>query len=147
MDAQMKDFLAFAQHNWPLFAATAVITVMIVQNEVSRRTQGFSDLGPEAATRLLNHDDAVLLDIREDAEYRKDGRIANAVHIPLGELARRIGELEKYKGRPLIAYCRSGHRSRGACGLLRKQGFESIYNLAGGIMAWQNANLPVSKKK
>ena len=63
------------------------------------------------------------------------------------QLPQRVAELEKLKSRPVIAYCRSGSRSGGAGSILKKNGFETVYNLGGGIMAWQNANLPLNKKQ
>ena len=70
---------------------------------------------------------------------------SRAKPIPLGELRNRIGELEKYKTKPIIMVCRSGSRSAGACGILSKQGFTEVYNLAGGMIAWQQSNLPTEK--
>lgn len=75
----------------------------------------------------------------------RGGHIINSVHIPLGTLNNRLNELEKYKSRPIIVGCRSGQRSAAACTTLKKQGFETVYNLSGGVMGWQNANLPLTK--
>jgi len=141
--AQISEFVV---RHWELFAALAAILVLLIGSEVQRRLSGLSDVGPTEATRLINRENAVLLDVREDKEY-KEGYIADAVHIPLDALNDRIRELDKYKDRPVLAYCRSGQRSARAGGLLRKQGFERVYNLGGGIQAWQNANLPVRRKK
>jgi len=94
---------------------------------------------------LMSHEDAVVLDVREDGEYRQ-GHIADAVHIPLSQLERRIDELKKYQGRPLVLCCRSGNRSGAAARLLRKHGFEAVKNLAGGMLAWENAQLPIVRK-
>jgi rhodanese-related sulfurtransferase len=55
--------------------------------------------------------------------------------------------LGKYRDRPVSVYCRSGNQSLSACGKLRKQGFEKVYNLKGGVLGWQQADLPVSKGK
>jgi rhodanese-related sulfurtransferase len=95
------------------------------------------------ATRLYN-DDALILDVREDKEFAS-GHIPKAKHIPLGKLASRIQELEKHKGKPILVTCRSGQRSARACGMLKKAGFETVYNQEGGIIAWERANLPVTK--
>ena len=67
-------------------------------------------IGPLEATQLSNRQDALFLDIRDEGEYRA-GHIPEAVHIPLKQLSQRITELEKHKGRPVIAYCRSGSRA------------------------------------
>lgn len=95
------------------------------------------------ATQLINHQNAVVLDVREDSEFYA-GHVPHSVHVPLGQLAKHA-ELEKYKNRPVIAICRSGMRSGRACSVLHKNGFEQVYNLAGGITAWERANMPMEK--
>ena len=69
------------------------------------------------------------------------------MHVPLSQLNDKQEQLAKYKDRPIIAACRSGHRSGQACATLKKAGFENIYNLSGGVMGWKNANLPLISKK
>jgi len=101
---------------------------------------------PPQATLLINHENAIVLDVREDKEYAQ-GHILNSVHIPLSMLSDKIGRLEKYRNRPIIASCMSGNRSGRACSMLKKNGFEKVHNLKGGIIAWQNANLPLTKAK
>lgn len=119
--------------------------IALVYLEVSRRMSGMTTVGPSEATQLSNRENAVFLDIREDREYQ-GGHIPEAVHIPLSKLSSRVSELDKHKQKPIVAYCRSGNRSTAAGGILKKSGFESVYNLGGGIMAWEKANLPVSTK-
>ena len=135
----------FVVNHWALSLAFVAILILLIANEVRSRLYGAPQLGPHAATQTLNSEGAVVLDVREDREFQQ-GHIANALHIPLGQLNKRLSELEKYRDRALVTYCRSGHRSNSAAALLRKQGFTSVYNLAGGIVAWQNASLPVTKK-
>lgn len=141
----MSQFFEFAANHWVLVSAFIVLLGLVVANEVSSRFRGFADVSPAHATQLVNHQDALLLDVREDSEYR-EGHIPNARHIPLSAIGNRLKELEKFKAKPIVAYCRSGQRSARACSVLRKHGFDPIYNLGGGIIAWQNANFPVSKK-
>lgn len=108
------------------------------------RLSGVKQVGPQEAVLLFNHDDALVLDVREQSEW-SDGHIARAKHIPLGQLKNRIADLEKYKGKPIVAVCRSGSRSGHACGLLKKAGFENLHNLAGGMLAWEQAGMPKEK--
>ena len=117
----------------------------LLYSEISRRLSGMLTVGAIEATQLSNRENAVFLDIREDKEYQ-GGHIPEAIHIPLSQLSGRVSELGKYKDNPVIAYCRSGNRSNAAGGVLKKNGFESVYNLGGGIVAWEKANLPVSTK-
>lgn len=75
----------------------------------------------------------VLLDVREDWELGI-ARIDGAVHIPMGEIPARLGELAPE--RELVVLCRSGGRSAQVARYLAQQGFSSVWNLAGGILAW-----------
>jgi rhodanese-related sulfurtransferase len=104
-----------------------------------------SEVTPNEAVMLINHAHALVLDVREDAEFAS-GHISAARHIPLAQLAARISELQKWKDKPVVVNCQSGMRSAKACNLLRKNGFTQVKNLAGGIAAWQSAKLPVSRK-
>jgi rhodanese-related sulfurtransferase len=119
---------------------------MLIWNLVSETLQGASSVQPYEAALLINHEDAIVLDVREESEY-KQGHIINSVHIPLGKLSERMGRLEKYRNRPIITSCASGNRSAQMCSKLRKNGFEKVYNLKGGIYAWQSASLPLTKDK
>lgn len=137
MDAQ------FLQQNWMLVALLAISGVMLAWSFVGKRLSGIEEADTLKATRLFN-DDALVLDVREDKEYAS-GHIPKAKHIPMQQLASRIHELEKFKSKPILVTCRSGQRSARACGILKKAGFETVYNQAGGIIAWERANLPVHK--
>jgi len=134
----------FLQDNWMLLALALASGGMLAWNFIGGSLSGVEQADTLKATRLYN-DDALVLDVREDKEYAA-GHIPKARHIPLGQLAGRLHELDKFKSKPVLVACRSGQRSARACGMLKKAGFETVYNLAGGIMAWQRANLPVTKK-
>lgn len=136
--------MEFIQENLLLVIAAAASGAMLMWSFMSDRVSGISQLGTLEATRLIN-DDALVLDVREDKEWAA-GHIPNARHIPLGVLSSRLGELEKFKSKPIVVSCRSGHRSGRACAMLKKSGFESIHNLAGGIIAWEKASLPITTK-
>jgi rhodanese-related sulfurtransferase len=133
----------FLQQNWMLVSLSAVSGGMLVWSYIGNKLSGIDEADTLKATRLYN-DDALVLDVREDKEYAS-GHIPKAKHIPMGQLASRIKELDKFKSRPILVTCRSGHRSARACGMLKKAGFETVYNQAGGIIAWERANLPVHK--
>jgi len=136
--------MQFIQTNWMLVALSAVSGAMLLWSFVGSKLAGIEEADTLKATRLYN-DDALVLDVREDKEFAA-GHIPKARHIPLGQLAGRIQELEKFKSKPILITCRSGQRSARACGLLKKAGFTTVYNQAGGIQAWERANLPVEKK-
>jgi hydroxyacylglutathione hydrolase len=78
----------------------------------------------------------VLLDVRGPGE-REMGSIEDSVHIPLGQLRDRVGELDP--ARPVVTYCAGGYRSSIAASLLRASGFADVSDLIGGYQAWQAA--------
>ena len=141
----MEQLGTFVVHHWGLFAALAMILVLLALVSLGPMLQGVKQVDPAEAIRLLNHDGGVILDVREDSEYQ-EGHILNAVHVPLGRLKDQLQRLEKYKQRPVIMVCRSGQRSADATSLLLKSGFATIYNLKGGLLAWKNANLPLTRR-
>lgn len=139
--SQLSEFIVNHIFMTTLFA---VLVVMLILGEIRRLNGAATNIGPADATRMINHDNAIMLDIREDKE-QAEGKIINSQHIPLSQLDANFKRLEKYKQRPIIAYCRSGSRSNSAAAKLRKQGFEKVYNLRGGVIAWQRENLPLVK--
>lgn len=118
--------------------------LMLLWSFFGNRFKGIKEVNSSGALQLINHKNAVVLDVREPSEY-ESGHVLNSKLIPLGKLKDRIGELEKYKDRSIVVLCRSGNRSGTACFILGKHGFSQAYNLAGGIQAWKSANLPVEK--
>jgi len=135
----------FVQTNIWLILIAVASGAMLVWPAVSRLLQGGEEVGTFEATQLINRRDAIVLDVREPAEYAA-GHLPHARHIPLGQLASRIKELDKFKERPIVITCASGNRSGSALGVLKKNGFKEVVNLKGGIAAWQQASLPLEKK-
>lgn len=90
----------------------------------------------EAHGHIGNH---LLLDVREPDEWRA-GHVAEAVHIPMGDLNARISELPM--DRSIIAICRSGSRSGAVTDALNRAGF-TAHNMEGGMYAWESVDLPI----
>ena len=88
----------------------------------------------EARGFLAAHPEALVLDVRES--FDELGQIDGARHIPLGELAARMGEIDSWKDRPVVVVDRSGARSMQACRMLAAAGFQQTMNLEGGMVAW-----------
>lgn len=90
-------------------------------------------------------DDAVMLDVREPYEWEA-GHAPNAVHVPLGELAGRLGDLpELDDGERLYVVCRSGSRSAQAAAALGRAGYSAV-NVSGGMTAWAGAGKPMASE-
>jgi sulfur dioxygenase len=101
---------------------------------------------PELATRIASSAPLLLIDVREEHEYRGElGHIAGAKLISLKELPERVAELGDAKGLDVIAICRVGVRSATAAAILTGLGFERVWNLRGGMLAWQDSKLPVER--
>jgi rhodanese-related sulfurtransferase len=92
------------------------------------------------ADALAANPNAVLVDVREPDEWAS-GHAPGAVHIPMREIPNRLGDLPRDE--PLYLICRSGNRSARVAAYLRQEGFARPINVAGGIVAWQRAGLPV----
>ena len=126
--------------------AFASLAGLILFTEFRRITQKFTAIGPSAAINILNNDNPVLIDVREQSELN-EGVIKDSIHIPLSAINTKVSDLDAYKGRPMMVYCRSGNRSGSVCRTLTSRGFDNVYNLSGGIMAWKDAHLPVVTPK
>jgi rhodanese-related sulfurtransferase len=132
----------FVQQNLMWVILAAVSGGMLLVNLIRGGGKGIS---VTEATLLINREDAVVIDVRESQEWSA-GHIPNARHLALGQLDKRLSEIEKFKARPVIVCCASGNRSSSACGTLKRAGFERVFNLSGGIGAWKDAGLPVTNK-
>ncbi len=104
-------------------------------------TVDVSDLTPAEAAERLREGSWQIVDVRTPEE-RPDGVIEGDVLIPLAELSARAGEIDPE--RPALIYCRTGSRSSMAVGALRAAGYDA-HNLAGGMVAWLQAGLPVAE--
>lgn len=131
----MKTLLFLAVAALALFAATRLLAGDF--------------LDPAEAARRVEQGTAILIDVREPAEWADTGVAAPAVLLPLSDLR---GErtlwkpfLEKTAGKELIIYCRSGARSATAVKILQAEN-HTVAN-AGGFKHWQSANLPIRQVK
>jgi len=139
----MTGSVDFVRNNLLLFAVALVSGAMLLW-PLFRRSTGGPWVNTAEATHLINREDALVVDVRDPGEYGA-GHILGARNVPLSRLD--DGELLKRKERPVIVYCEGGERAAKAIAALRRQGFTRVANLSGGLRAWQQAGLPVEKKK
>ncbi len=133
----------FIKNNIMLIAVAFVSGAMLLWPYLRRGTGGPWVTTLEA-TQLINREDALVLDVRDPAEFA-GGHMLGAKNIPVADIEKRAGEIEKQKSRPVIVLCNEGGRASKAAALLRARGFEKVVNLSGGFPAWQQAGLPVVK--
>ncbi len=139
----MQQLIEFTMNHWILVVSFLIISGLLIFNLLQG---GKGSVDPMGATEMINHQDAVVLDVRPTADFHK-GHIINAINIPINAFNTQINSINKHKEQPVIVSCRSGSQSQAACQQLKKAGFEQVFNLRGGILAWQSSNLPISRKK
>ena len=120
----------FDKHLWWLpFGSVPEVTAQELKREISRTNKR-----PQ------------LLDVRTDREWRQ-GAIRGGVLVPISLLKRQIDGLPFDKSKPVVAICRSAHRSIPAVRLLRNAGYENVRQLKGGMTAWEACKYPTIKPR
>lgn len=117
--------------------------VLVYLFAINERVKSGKPISPHVVTRMINTDDAVLVDIREAKEF-KAGHIAGAINIPVAKIMDRIAELEPHREKAIIVADKVGQQS-GAIGRKLQQKDFSVMRLTGGMMEWKNQNLPMVK--
>lgn len=140
----MENFTVFIARHMGLFYSFAAILTVLMIIEFFRAKRGRAQIRPADAVLLINKQNAVVIDIRNNDHYRK-GHIIDALNFPSRELAEAGKKLDKYKNKPLIVVCGTGTDSQKAAAELAKQGYNASI-LAGGIRAWTSADLPLVKE-
>lgn len=136
--------MEFISNNILLISLALGSGLMLLLPAFKKGAGGVPNVGTTEAVTLINRQHALVLDVRTDTEFAS-GHILDAKHIPLDKLAERLGELNKYKDKPILVNCQRGGRSAKACEVLRKAEFKQVHNLQGGLEAWLQAKLPVVK--
>ena len=141
----MEQLIEFAGNHLFLVGALFVVMALVIKAEFDHQSGKSNQVDPTAAIRLMNNDDAVVVDVREVNDFNK-GHIKDAKNIPMSSLKQQLDNVAKVKDLPVLMYCRSGNISGRACRVLKRSGYSNVHNLAGGILGWQDANLPLTKK-
>lgn len=140
----MQQFIEFGLHHWELLLAFFVVLLLLIGLEVRNRFTGFPQLSAHEVTRLINREDAQVLDIRDDTSFTK-GHIIGSINIPTTDIENKLNKLKKDKAKPLIIVFSVGQTPAKTATLLQNQGFEDLSILKGGIASWQSAGLPLVK--
>ena len=137
----MDRLMEFAGNHTLLVFALVTSLLLAVFTELRRKATGMMAVQPTDAVKLINND-AVVLDMRSAESYSR-GHIVGARNVPMDELDGHLEKLARFKSKPVVAVCDAGITSSKAVNTLRNSGFESVYNLKGGMNAWGQAGLPV----
>ncbi len=136
--------MEFVTNNALLIGLALGSGILLLLPLLNKGAGGVPSLSATEAVALINRSNALVLDVRGQAEFA-GGHIVDAMHIPLDALADRLAELKKYQDKPILVNCQRGMRSAKACEILRKAEFKQLHNLQGGLDAWLEAKLPVVK--
>ncbi len=140
----MEQLIQFATNHWPLCVALIIVLASILVNElISMKTRG-KELTTAAAVDMINHENAVVIDLR-DVEAFRAGHIIDSIRASVEDF--NLQRMDKYKDKPVILVCARGLQSAPLAVKLRHQGFSKPMVLAGGIATWQTDNLPLVKGK
>ena len=141
----MEQLIEFAGNNFILSGILVALVIALIYSYVNSALSPVKELGTHDATMLINKQDALVLDIRPPAEFKK-GHILGAQQLKAEEIREaQFTKLEKHKGTPIIVICALGHSARKTATQLTKAGFPNVSLLKGGMGAWTSAGLPVSK--
>ena len=137
----MEQFFSFLGDHPILVGTFLLLLFLFFRNE---RTRAGATVGTQELVRLVNKENAVVLDVRERNEFM-EGHIVDALNIPYASLESRLDEISKHKEKPIVIACKMGQHSGAAGTLLQKNGFTNVTRLTGGYAEWRAQNLPVVK--
>lgn len=135
----MDQLVEFATNHPYLVTAFFVVLGLLIANLMGAR----GGVNPQEAVRLINHEQAIIVDLRSRKDY-ESGHIIAALHIPMVELKEAQGQLQKHGDKPILLYCDAGATSPRAVKEIKQLGLGRVYALRGGINAWRGESLPVS---
>lgn len=139
----MESFIAFVIDHWLLASVWLALLLALLYNESLR---GGNLLSPQQATALINEHNALIVDIRSEAEFRS-GHLPQAINLPSAELCARLQQMHTDKQRPILLVCKTGQNTGSVGVQLKKAGFGAISRLRGGMLEWQGQSLPLIKSK
>jgi rhodanese-related sulfurtransferase len=140
----MKDIYVFLQNHSTLSMALIVVLILLFVVELIRLKLSAHRVSPLEATHLMNHQNAIVVDIRSQDAFRS-GHIVGAISLPLTDLEKQSKKLEKYLKQPIIIVCATSLESSRAANFLLKNGYNANI-LAGGVRAWKEAEMPLVKE-
>lgn len=140
----MSTFFEFVAAHWVLTTAFVIAFVWLIIEEAKHQGLGGARQTPQGVTYLINQLQAQVVDLRDPAAFQ-DGCIVGSLNIPYARLEQSLDKLKRLKNNPIVLVCSMGQQSVPAMHKLRKQGFEQLFVLGGGIAAWRRAGLPLKK--
>ncbi|SFV64040.1 Rhodanese-like domain protein [hydrothermal vent metagenome] len=138
----MTELMQFINDQLILVGTFVALIFMLISNIIGEKFKKYQDINTNNAVSLMEDKKLKIIDVREIKE-RTSGYINNDINIPLAQIKNKLTTLNSDD--KFLIYCRSGSRSAYACKQLTKAGFTNVYNLKGGFVAWEGANMPIKK--
>ena len=132
--------MKFLLDNWMLIAVALASGMALIVPVLGKG----AGLSPQDMVQLMNREKAVVIDVCSPEEFAQ-GHVIGAKNLPLGDLEAKLAQVVKNKATPVVMVCQVGARSARAAATAQKLGYENVQSLAGGLKAWQAANMPVEK--
>ncbi len=136
------EFFTFISEQWLL---VSVLLVLIYIFAITERSRAGKPVTPRELTAMLNAEQAVLVDIREQKEF-KTGHIVGAIHLPYTKLKDNMDQLAPHREKIVVVACKLGQQAGAAGRMLHQAGYD-VRRLGGGMMEWKNQNLPMVQGK
>ncbi len=114
---------------------------------ISDKPETFENISVGQLQAMMNDQDLIILDVREQGELKSFGAVAGVVNIPVSTLIYGGADLSRFKGKKIAVICQTGGRSIEAAHYLRTKGVGTIYNVVGGTLSWMRAGLPLERSK
>lgn len=140
----MHDLLQFIANNLPLCLAFVVLFFLLLITEMRAASGGATQLVPQAVVLQMNRNNALPVDLRNDVAFR-EGHLSQAVRLDLKQPSDTWKTVLKNPEQSLILYCETGQNCSKAAAQLKKLGYTDVSLLSGGLKAWREANLPLTK--
>lgn len=143
----MQEIMNFAGKYPILSISWIVLLFLLIVTTISGMFSKVNAVTRAEATRMINKDNALVVDVRQSEDYRK-GHIHGAINVTATEIKQgQYGELRKHQARKLIIVCANGHNASQLASRLSAAGFEQITILKEGISGWIGENLPLTRGK
>lgn len=137
----LDNVILFAQNHMYLVAAFVALIGLFFYFEAQK---GGKSLSPQEVSNLINREEAMVIDIRNNEQFRK-GHIHGAENVAADDIEGEFARLKALQGKPIILVCELGNQASSAGKKLMSEGIAPVYRLKGGVDSWRMENLPLIK--
>jgi rhodanese-related sulfurtransferase len=146
----MNDFLhtlpKFLGNHLALFLLFVALVIALIVTQIMVLLRKYKELTPAGLTQLINRDSPLMIDLSAIADFEKM-HVPGAKHVAMSQFDPENKDLVKARELPVVVMDKDGRNTDSAAQRLVKAGFTRVYTLGGGVLAWQQAQLPLAKGK